>query len=185
MTTTRPEPDRKLLGDVLHSIACGVDTRITLSQLCLLLESVADNCLAMVMCLDESQQRLYLVAAPSLSADMRHLFTGITPGTGVGSCGACIVQRTLVAVEDTRTDPNWRNAQDLVHKTGVRACWSTPIIGAGERILGTLSLSSLKVGLPSEATRQDMALAAHLASIAMQLRGVPSELDAGSDTKAS
>ena len=92
---------------------------------------------------------------------------------GVGSCAASILNRDLVVVSDTLTDPNWLGAQELVRKTGVRACWSMPIFGADQNILGTISLSSLKPGAPDQAVIRNLTFCARLAAIALQLCGDP------------
>lgn len=165
--------DHELLGDVLQSIAAKKNSQLPLSQTCLLLEEITDSCVALIMRFDTAANTLHLVSAPSLSSQMRQLFTGITVHAGVGSCAASILNRDLVVVSDTLTDPNWLGAQELVRKTGVRACWSMPIFGADQNILGTISLSSLKPGAPDQTVIRNLTFCARLAAIALQFCGEP------------
>ena len=43
-------------------------------------------------------------------------------------------------VEDIDTDPLWRDFRDLAAAAGLRACWSTPIVGDRGRLLGTFAM---------------------------------------------
>jgi PAS domain S-box-containing protein len=54
-----------------------------------------------------------------------------------------------VFVCDIATDPLWVNFRELALSHGLRACWSTPIISAGNDVLGTFALYHREPGEPA------------------------------------
>jgi signal transduction histidine kinase len=79
-------------------------------------------------------------AAPSLPDAYNRAVDGLPIGEGVGSCGTAAHRGEQVVVTDTFTDPLWSDYRDLAREHGLRACWSTPIIGAQAEVLGTFAL---------------------------------------------
>jgi PAS domain S-box-containing protein len=65
---------------------------------------------------------------------------GIEIGPAVGSCGTAAYIRQPVMVRDIATDPLWKELRDLALGSGLRACWSTPILAADAKVLGTLAV---------------------------------------------
>jgi GAF domain-containing protein len=65
---------------------------------------------------------------------------GIPIGPDVGSCGSAAFLRKAVAVEDIFTDYRWAPykglAEGLAEPLGVRACWSSPIFGGDQCVIG-------------------------------------------------
>ena len=101
-------------------------------------------------------------AAPSLPPEYIHAVDGVTIGPAVGSCGTAAFTRQQVIVADIATDPLWADYQDLALRHGLRACWSTPILGAHDKVLGTFALY---YRTPREPTQHDR----HLMEIWTQL----------------
>jgi GAF domain-containing protein len=96
--------------------------------------------LASVLLTDETGRHLLHGAAPSLPDRYNAAIHGIAIGPSVGSCGTAAYRRSQVIVEDIATDPLWAAFKDLALSHGLRACWSTPIIGVGGRVLGTFAM---------------------------------------------
>jgi PAS domain S-box-containing protein len=73
-----------------------------------------------------------------------------------------------VIVEDIATDPLWVTYRDFALSFGLRSCWSVPIVGVGDAVLGTFALYDK---VPRKPTPSLLALAHHasvLASLAIQ-----------------
>ena len=96
--------------------------------------------LASVLLLDESGRHLLHGAAPSLPDSYNEAIHGVEIGPSVGSCGTAAHRRRQVIVEDIETDPLWDDFRELALAAGLRACWSTPILGVGGRLLGTFAM---------------------------------------------
>jgi GAF domain-containing protein len=45
-----------------------------------------------------------------------------------------------VVVTDIFTDPLWEDYRELVAGTGLRACWSTPILSKRGKVLGSFAM---------------------------------------------
>jgi diguanylate cyclase (GGDEF)-like protein len=80
--------------------------------------------------------RLHPLAAPSLPGEYSAALDGVPIGPAVGSCGSAAFLRKAVAVTDIFTDHRWAPYKAIAEPLGVRACWSSPILGAGERVIG-------------------------------------------------
>jgi anti-sigma regulatory factor (Ser/Thr protein kinase) len=151
--------DTRLLAaqlELLAGVVTGDALQHSLEELLRVVEQVsAHRMLASVLLLDDEGKRLLHGAAPSLPADYNAAIHGIEIGPTVGSCGTAAFRRSQVIVNDIRTDPLWAEFRDLAEAAGLRACWSTPILGAGGRVLGTFAMYYPEPSSPSPA---DLAL---------------------------
>jgi signal transduction histidine kinase len=81
-------------------------------------------------------------------------------------------------VRDIQTDPLWRDYRELARVHGLRACWSTPIVGTDGRVLGTFALYYREPREASEGDRALVARATHIAGIAIERRQLEDQLRA-------
>jgi GAF domain-containing protein len=96
--------------------------------------------LGSILLLDEDGRRLLHGAAPSLPEAYSRAIHGIEIGPKVGSCGTAAYLGHAVYVTDVSTDPLWEDFRDLALSHGLRACWSTPIVGEAGEVLGTFAI---------------------------------------------
>ena len=88
----------------------------------------------------DDQGRLHPVAGPNLPQEMCRAFDGLSAGPMVGACGTAIYAKTPVEACDTATDPRWTHYAALPLKHGLKACWSTPVIGRDGSVFGAFAL---------------------------------------------
>jgi signal transduction histidine kinase len=112
--------------------------------------------------------RLFNGAAPGLPDFFNEAANGLTIGPAAGSCGTAAYRRERVIVTDIKTDPLWAEYRDTALRAGMRSCWSEPIRGADDRILGTFAMYRRRPGSPSVEEMDTISAAAHLASIAIE-----------------
>lgn len=162
MTSVAPvarDRDARLLAaqlDVLADVVAGVPLSSALMSLLEVVESVAaDGMLASVLLVDPSGARLRHAAAPSLPTAYNESIDGLAIGPRAGSCGTAAYRCAQVIVEDIASDPLWEDFRDLALPSGLRACWSTPILDREGRLLGTFALYYPSPRRPSPA---DLAL---------------------------
>lgn len=124
---------------ILEEISTGTALPVILDELMRLLEAQAPEMLCSVLLLDDAG-RLRHGAAPSLPPAYLAALDGIAIGPDVGSCGTAAYRRERVVVTDIATDPKWAPFRDLALSHGLHACWSTPIIGADGKVLGTCAM---------------------------------------------
>jgi len=141
----------------------------TLDILARAFEAEADGMLASIL-LVEDGVRVRHGAAPSLPAGWVRTIDGEPIGPNQGSCGTAAYLKQPVIVSDIATDPRWTGYRDAALGFGLRACWSVPIVGPDQEVLGTFALYYRK---PRKPTKRLLALAAHashLATVAIQHR---------------
>jgi signal transduction histidine kinase len=73
-----------------------------------------------------------------------------------------------VVVSDIMTDPLWAPYTGLVEPYGLRACWSTPIYLDKDHVLGSFAMYYREVRSPGEDDMKLIAVATHLAGIAIE-----------------
>ncbi|MDH4413947.1 MAG: EAL domain-containing protein [Rhizobium sp.] len=156
----------KLQNTILEMIATGQPLAETVDLLCREVEGMSDDVVCSVLLLDD-ERRLRHLAGPSLPLDYSSAIDGIAAGMGVGSCGTAAHLGEAVLVTDIDTHPYWQPYKSLALPIGLKACWSTPIIGAG-KVLGTFAFYYRVARGPSRAEEEAVEACVHLCAIAIE-----------------
>jgi PAS domain S-box-containing protein len=163
----RAEELSHLQLQVLEMIANGCPLRETLDTLLRMIEAQSPEMLCSILLLDEDGVHLRHGAAPSLPAEFMRAIDGRAIGPAAGSCGTAAFRREPVFVADIASDPLWLDYKQLALPHGLRACWSTPIMDAQRRVLGTFAIYYRQPGLPDERHQQLIAMATHTAVVCL------------------
>jgi len=92
-------------------------------------------------------------AAPRLPPEYCSAIDGIEIGPKAGSCGTAAHLGHAIYVTDIASDPLWADWRDLALEHGLSACWSTPILGDTQTVLGTFAIYHLT---PRSPTREEV-----------------------------
>lgn len=111
--------------------------------------------LGSILLLDADGKHLRHGAAPSLPRAYCEAIDGSEIGPCAGSCGTAAYLGAAVFVSDVETDPLWSDFKDVALPHGLRACWSTPILTRGRKVLGTFAMYHRE---PREPTVRDLML---------------------------
>ena len=111
--------------------------------------------LGSILLLDADGEHLRHGAAPSLPPAYSAALDGAEIGPCAGSCGTAAYLGAAVFVSDIATDPFWADYKEIALPHGLRACWSTPILTRGRKVLGTFAMYHRE---PREPTVRDLAL---------------------------
>lgn len=112
--------------------------------------------------------RLVMGAAPSLPDFYNDAIDGVEIGPGVGSCGNTAFTNALTVVEDIATHPYWSAWSELAKRANLGSCWSQPIRGADNTVLGTFAIYHCSSSKPSADALVLIEQFAHIASIAIE-----------------
>ena len=153
---------------VLQLIAGGSPLRVVLDATCDFVETSYSGKRCSVMTLDDDGHRLYVAAAPRLSAEFMAAVDGFEVGPEAGSCGTAVWRKQFVVVDNIDTDPLWSGLQPLAIRHGIKSCWSMPIIGENDTVLGTFAVYRHETGSPEPHEIEMIEAAAGLASVAME-----------------
>jgi C4-dicarboxylate-specific signal transduction histidine kinase len=153
---------------LLEMIARDYPLAVILEALCRLVEDLSSGSLSSILLLDANTNQLRHGAAPSLPPGYTKAIDGIVIGPAVGSCGTAAYRKEPVIVSDIATDPLWANFRDLALTSGLRACWSTPIMSSDNQVLGTFAIYFREPLSPSPQHQNLIEQITHLASIAIE-----------------
>ncbi|PWC35844.1 EAL domain-containing protein [Azospirillum sp. TSO35-2] len=135
----RAEAVARLQQDVLELVATGRSLRLVLDFLCRQVETCAPELACSVMLRDD-ENRMRVIAGPSLPAGYSAAIDGLEIGPGVGCCGSAMWRGEAVLATDIANDPLWAGYSDSALMHGLAACWSNPIKGRDARVLGSFAL---------------------------------------------
>ncbi|MDE2212491.1 MAG: EAL domain-containing protein [Betaproteobacteria bacterium] len=159
----RSEQRERLRNLALEQLARGASLTDVLKTIALGVESERPDMLCTIRLVDAQNSHLVIAAAPSLPDFYRQAIDRRPIGIGVTSSGQAAYTRKMVVVEDITTHPNWTAHKDLAIQAGICACWSQPILGAADRLLGTFAIYFRTPRTPDD---QDLELVIHYANIA-------------------
>ncbi|MGB3423323.1 MAG: sensor domain-containing diguanylate cyclase [Castellaniella sp.] len=114
--------------------------------------------------------------APGLPDHYNQALLGLEIGPAVGSCGAAMYLRQPVFIDDILHHPNWASFHDLVLTTGMRACWSNPILDDDGQAMGAFAVYNEQSRLPTRGERLTIQVAVEMARIAVNMAAVYRQL---------
>lgn len=162
--------------EILKVLAREPDGGRVREALCAHVEALVPKSVAMLMQLDPRRCTLSLVASSSRQEELKSFLTDLAPTAGLGSCPTAAATRAPVLVGDTETDERWAQARHVARQLGIRACWSIPLFGIEDRLLGSFAISRAKPGLPDAATLRLLETAARLGEVALSMEDRSREL---------
>src|SRR6516162_6334052 len=153
---------------VLELIAEDASLSEILTNLVLLMEGQAEGLRCSVLLLSRDGIYVEHGAAPNLPEVYIKAVDGAPIGPRAGSCGTAMYTREPVVVTDMVTDPLWADYRDLAKISGLRACWSTPILSSQGEVLGSFAKYRQESRGPRAEEMRLTGIATHLASIAIE-----------------
>ncbi len=172
MTSIRDITERKQAAalldgqyQILEMIAVGRPLAEIAERLVTLVESQFPGVLGAVLLKDGGVLRQ--LAAPNMPQEFKRAAAEIPIGEGEGACGTAAHRMEPVFTEDTEKDPVWAKYLPLMREHGLRSCWSSPILDANHRVLGTFALYHRHPCLPTARQRQLIDVLTHMASVAI------------------
>ncbi|MCA3071881.1 MAG: EAL domain-containing protein [Rhodocyclaceae bacterium] len=123
---------------LLGMIAGGASLPDVLAALCKNIEAQAPGACCSVMLIQD--ERIHLVASPSLPEPYGQAIDRLPIGPQAGSCGYAAFSGQQVIVEDIATHSAWATYAPIALKHGLQACWSTPILGASGKAMATFAV---------------------------------------------
>jgi len=161
---------------VLERIAADAPLNEILTNLVLLMEGQAGGLRCSVLLLSRDGIHVRHGAAPNLPEVYVKAVDGALIGPRAGSCGTAMYTRQSVVVTDVLTDPLWADYRDLAKISGLRACWSTPILSSQGEVLGSFAMYRQESRGPRAEETRLTEIATHLAGIAIERQRAQAEL---------
>jgi GAF domain-containing protein len=150
----------KPLGDILETLVR-------------MIEAQSPGMFCSVLVLSADGNHIEHGAAPSLPPNYVQAVNGEPIGPKNGSCGTAMYRGEPVVVTDILTDPLWEDYRALAEGTGLRACWSTPIMSRRGKVLGSFAMYYAQPQAPTGEEAQLTEVATRLAAKAIEARNAP------------
>jgi PAS domain S-box-containing protein len=130
-----------------------------------------------ILLMDDDKKHLRFGSAPSLPNEFNEAVDGLEIGPCSGSCGTAAYRCDTVVIQDIKIDPLWAGFRELGLQSGIRACWSKPIISEKGQVLGTLCMYYEHPRQPTPEESELMGTSTHLVGIAIERGQATSELE--------
>jgi len=153
---------------ILQMIDSNTPLREILNNLVLLMEAQTPEMLCSVLLLSADGNHIQHGAAPSLPEQYVKAVDGAPIGPNHGSCGTAMYRGEPVVVTDIFSDPLWDDYRKLADGTGLRACWSTPIMSRRGKVLGSFAMYYRQPQSPTGAEAYLTKVATNLAAQAIE-----------------
>lgn len=155
---------------LLERMAKGHSLPQVLESLCRLVEQNASGSLCGIVLVDPSGTRLEHGAAPSLPSAYNEGIHGRPVNLDSGPCAMAAHLNEQVITTDIAVETRWKSYEWCQHALahGLRACWSSPIVASGGKVLGAFALYFRVPCSPAEQHREIIERMTHLASIAIE-----------------
>lgn len=155
-------------SQVLQRIAANAPLNEVLNRLVLLIEAQSPDMLCSVLLLSDDGDHVRHGAAPSLPEAYVKAVDGGRIGPKNGSCGTAIYRGEPVIVTDIFTDPLWEDYRDVAAASGLRACWSTPILSGRGKVLGSFAMYYREPRTPTGDEANLTEVATRIAALAIE-----------------
>jgi signal transduction histidine kinase len=153
---------------ILEMIATNAPLSEILKRLMLLIEAQSPEMLCSVLLLSSDGNHIRHGAAPSLPEEYVTAIDGAPIGPKNGSCGTAMYRGQPVIVTDIFADPLWEGYRNLAAASGLRACWSTPIMSGRGKVLGSFAMYYRWPQTPTGAEARLTDVATHIAALAIE-----------------
>lgn len=154
-------------NELLEMVATSQPLTPVLSRLTALIESQFTGLYCTVLLLDLDGRHVHTGVGPRMPADYMRALEGAAIGPTAGSCGTAMFDDRLVVVDNIATHPLWTQYRDLALPYGFKACWSAPIHGPDQRVIGSFAMYYREVRRPTPEELAALHTASHLAGIAI------------------
>ena len=155
---------------VLKMIANNAPLGEILTSLVLLIEAQEPEMLCSVLLLSPDGNHIQHGAAPNLAPQYVKAVDGSPIGSKNGSCGTAMYRGKPVVVTDIFEDPLWEDYRDLAAASGLRACWSTPIMSSKGKVLGSFAMYYSEPRKPTGDEARLTDVATYIAGLAIERR---------------
>jgi signal transduction protein with GAF and PtsI domain len=155
-------------SQVLQRIAANAPLSEVLKRLVLLIEAQSPDMLCSVLLLSDDGEHVRHGAAPSLPEAYVQAVEGGRIGPKSGSCGTAMYRGEPVFVTDIFTDPLWEDYRDVAAASGLRACWSTPILSGRGKVLGSFAMYYREPRTPTGDEANLTEVATRIAALAIE-----------------
>ena len=161
---------------VFEKIAANAGLASALESITSVIEQVLPDAVCCIRRFDPLRKVLTHAAGARLPREYVAFMEDVPAEIRFGSCAAAVALQRQILVPDIGKDPFWEHRREAASRSGLRACWSTPIKSAKGTVLGTFATYMRHTGMPSRRDVELMGRMTQLARIAIERDAAESAL---------
>lgn len=193
LTKKLNEKDRKLRehyhlieleNNILKLITMGTDFNQVLYKICESIETFneEDNVFVSILSYDKYTNNLFNLCSPNLNKNCTDLIEeGIPVNDKTISCSTAACKRKIIEIEDIENSSyctnNFPEVRDQAIQNNIKACYSSPIIGSDDKLLGSITLYFKDDSYQDKIYKDLLCWAAKITSIIIEKKNSEDELN--------
>lgn len=161
---------------LLEMVAIGLAIDSIVLSIASWIERVIPESSVAILLLKPKSDLLEISVAPTLPRSLIELLNNTKVAPTRYSCGAAAFKREIVITNNMLEDPLWIDGNEVVRSTGLKVCWSFPIISNYGALIGTIDLYFKENRTPKIEELELIETAVHIAGIAVERRNTENSL---------
>ncbi len=149
------------------------------------IEALNPDWRCVVVLFDPVGRRLQPIASDRLPVACADAFDGREARAGLGAIGAAMSRGERCIVADLDASSGSQALQALAERCGIAACWSEPIVGSGDHVLGSFTVVHASAMAPDDDDTAQLEAAAQLTTLLVERLRAQARLDAAQALLAS
>jgi len=169
--------------EILNKIASNANPIDILTHLCFLSEELLPNSVSSIMLLSEDKKLLNILSAPSIPQKAQDRLSNLKVEKGGGSCSNAVLSEKPQFIKNTFTDKRWESIRSFAIDFNLCACWSFPIKGTDNKVIGTFALSSFEHRSPNTFHKKLLQICADTVKVVLKKRDSENKIELFSKAK--
>ncbi|QIB52916.1 MULTISPECIES: diguanylate cyclase [Pseudomonas] len=158
----------RLRQKAMASMARDSVLSVTLDQLAAIVEIAIPGAHCAIMVHDDETDMLRLGGGKSVPPEFREGLGLVPVEFGAAGCGTAAYIQGSVVSHDIRADQRWERFRRCAELAGFRACWSEPMFGSGNVLLGTFDVYHTAPWTPGNEDIDRLTGPLHLAGLTIE-----------------
>lgn len=155
-------------ANALDLLVKGSPLQDVLSQIIISLEDATPGLQCCIMLYENSSHSLSPLVGPSMPDGFLAALHNLPTGPHEACCGSAVFTREAVFIEDIQHHPDWLHLKADAVSSGLKACWSHPIISPDGDVFGTFAMYFPEPTRPDEDDMESLRYEAKIISIILE-----------------
>ena len=130
----------KLQQNILKKTISGESDVEVLKYICSSFEEIFQGSYCTYLKYDAKHETLSSYVSSGMPKYYTDAVKNVKIGPDVGACGRAAFIKKMVFMSDILNHPNWKPWLSVVTPTGMKSCWSVPVLTGNREVLGTFSV---------------------------------------------
>lgn len=155
-------------ANALDLLVKGNPLQEVLSQLIFSLEDATEGLMCGILLVNENKLSLSPIVAPNLPDEYIEALNNFPVGPTAGCCGAAVYHQKPIYTDNILEHPNWQEFKTEARLSGIKSCWSYPIVLPDGEVYGTFAMYFTDAKLPDQDDLDSLQYEAKIISIILE-----------------